>query len=87
MSFVGVLIAHYYIINKEQGKFVQTKGFAGILSWLISGLLTYFGLLPVAVITNALLAGCLYLILYYGVEKRIWGENIVEKIVPPGTKK
>ena len=86
MSFVGVLIAHYYIVSKEEGKFVQTKGFAGIISWLVAGLLTYFGLLPVAVITNALLAGCLYLILYYGVEKRIWGENIVDRIVPPGTK-
>ena len=86
MSFVGVLIAHYYIVSKEEGKFVQTKGFARIISWLVAGLLTYFGMLPVAVITNALLAGCLYLILYYGVEKRIWGENIVDRIVPPGTK-
>lgn len=83
MSFVGVLIAHFFVVSKENDKFVQTKGLAGILAWLISGLLTYFGVLPIPVITNTLLAFCLYLILYYGVEKRIWGETVVEKIVPP----
>ena len=56
---------------------------AGIVAWLVSGLLTYFGVLPVPVITNTLLAFCLYLILYYGVKKRIWGERVVERIEPP----
>ena len=83
MSFVGVLIAHFFVVSKENDKFVQTKGLAGIVAWLVSGLLTYFGVLPVPVITNTLLAFCLYLILYYGVEKRIWGERVVERIEPP----
>lgn len=83
MSFVGVLIAHFFVVSKENDKFVQTKGLAGIVAWLVSGLLTYFGVLPVPVITNTLLAFCLYLILYYSVEKRIWGERVVERIEPP----
>ena len=87
MSFVGVLIAHYFVVSKENDKFVQTKGVAGIASWLIAGLLTYFDVLPFPVITNTALAFVLYLALYYGVEKKIWGEQVVDKIEPPCFKK
>ena len=87
MSFVGVLIAHYFVVSKENDKFVQTKGVAGIASWLIAGLLTYFDVLPIPFITNTALAFALYLALYYGVEKKIWGEQVVDKIEPPCFKK
>ena len=80
MSFVGVLIAHYLVVSK--GKFVQTKGISGIIAWLSSGLLTYFNILPLPFLSAAFVGFGLYLILYYGVEKRIYGENIVEKITP-----
>jgi cytosine permease len=80
MSFVGVLIAHYLVVSKD--KFIQTKGIAGITSWLVSGLLTYFNLLPLPFLTAAFVGFGLYLVLYYGVEKRIYGENVVEKITP-----
>jgi purine-cytosine permease-like protein len=81
MSFVGVLVAHYYIVAKD--KIVQTKGLSGIIAWLISGLLTYFGLLPLPFITAFILAFLIYLVLYYVVEKPIFGENVVERIAPP----
>lgn len=83
MSFVGVLIAHYFVVSKRDDQFVQTKGLAGIAAWLIAGTLTYLDLLPVPVITNAVLAFGLYLALYYGVEKHLWGENVVDRIAPP----
>lgn len=80
MSFAGVLIAHYLVVSRD--KFVQTKGIAGIISWLVSGLLTYHNLLPLPFITNIVLAFVLYIILYYGVEKKIYGEMVVDKITP-----
>lgn len=83
MSFVGVLIAHFFVVAREEGKFVQTKGLAGILAWLISGLLTYFGLLPIPVVTNTALAFALYLAFFYGIEQRIWGIKVVDRVEPP----
>lgn len=80
MSFVGVLIAHYLVVSKD--KFIQTKGIAGIISWLVSGLLTYFDVLPVPFFSAAAISFGLYLILYYGIEKKIYGENVVEKLTP-----
>jgi len=85
MSFVGVMIAHYLIVAKDHE--LQTKGIAGILAWAISGLLTFFHLVPIPVITTTLLSFVLYLGLYYGIEKRYFGETIVEKISPPCFKK
>jgi cytosine permease len=80
MSFVGVLIAHYLVVSKD--KYIQTKGIAGITSWLVSGLLTYFDLLPLPFLSAAIIGFGLYIVLYYGIEKKIYGENIVEKITP-----
>ncbi|MDW7661963.1 MAG: cytosine permease [Bacillota bacterium] len=80
MSFVGVLIAHYLVVSKD--KYIQTKGVAGIISWLVSGLLTYFDLLPLPFLSAAFLGFALYLAIYYGVEKKIYGENVVDSITP-----
>lgn len=86
MSLVGVMIAHYFVVSKEanaKGTYVQTKGVAGLIAWFVSGMLTYNNLLPVPIITNTLLAFVLYLILYYAIEKRFWGNNEVTKVEPP----
>lgn len=80
MSLCGVLIAHYYIVSRTG--YIQTKGLAGVLSWLSISLLTYFGILPVPVITATISAFILYLILYYGVEKRLFGEKVEDSIKP-----
>lgn len=85
MSFVGVMIAHYLVVSKDtlsKGKFIQTRGVAGIISWLVSGLLTYFDMLPVPFLSAAFVAFVLYLIFYYSIEKRIYGETIVSQLTP-----
>lgn len=80
MSFVGVLIAHYYVVSKD--RYVQATGLAGITSWLLVGLLCFFGILPVPFITATIVSFVLYLILYYYVEKPLFGENEVERFAP-----
>jgi len=52
MSFVGILLAHYFIVSKNG--LIQTKGISGIIAWLTSGLLTYFGFMPLPFLTAAL---------------------------------
>ena len=86
MSLVGVMIAHYFVVSRQatqEGKYLQTKGVAGIIAWLIPGFLTYFNLLPYAMVTNAVLAFVLYLILYYGIESRFWKGELVDTVSPP----
>lgn len=86
MSLVGVMIAHYFVVSREanrRGTLVQTKGIAGLIAWFVSGMLTYNNLLPVPVITNAVLAFVLYLILFYAFENRLWGVKEVAKVEPP----
>lgn len=86
MSLVGVMIAHYFVISREanqKGTYIQTTGFSGLIAWFISGMLTYNNLLPIAVITNAVLAFTLYLALFYGIERRFSGVKEVEKVEPP----
>ena len=80
MSFVGVLVAHYFIVAKD--KEIQTKGLAGILAWLISGLLAYFHIIPYEFVTGALTAFVLYLVFYYGVERPLFGEQVVDRVRP-----
>ncbi|MEW6080968.1 MAG: hypothetical protein AB1576_04165 [Bacillota bacterium] len=80
MSFVGVLIAHYYIVSKD--RFVQTNGFSGLVSWLLIGTLSHFRMLPVPFITATLFSLVLYLILYYAVEKPLFGERVEGGIEP-----
>jgi purine-cytosine permease-like protein len=80
MAFVGVLLAHYYVVSKD--RFVQTNGLAGLLSWLLIGILCYVGILPVPYITATVLTFILYLALYYGVEKPMFGEREVKRFVP-----
>ena len=86
MSLVGVMIAHYFIVSKEanqKGTYLQTTGFSGLIAWFVSGMLTYNNLLPVPVITNAALAFVLYLVLFYGIEKKFKGVREVNKVEPP----
>jgi len=80
MSFVGVLLAHYFIVSKNG--MIQTKGIAGIIAWLTSGLLTYFGLMPLPFLTAAALAFVIYLVLYYVIEKPMFGETVISQIEP-----
>lgn len=78
VPMAGVLIAHYYVIEKG-GKKVQTKGISGLLAAVSIGLLTQFGLLPMAAITSIIASVVLYIILYYGIEKPLFGTRIVEE--------
>ncbi|MHA1471375.1 MAG: hypothetical protein ACTSSP_12590 [Candidatus Asgardarchaeia archaeon] len=79
MSFVGVLLAHYFIVSKNG--LIQTKGISGIIIvWLTSGLLTYFGLMPLPSLTVAALAFVMYLVLYYVIEKPMFGETVISKL-------
>lgn len=84
MSFVGVLLAHYFIVSRNG--IVQTKGIAGIIAWLVSGLLTYFGLMPLPFLTAAALAFVVYLVLYNILEKPMFGESVVSQIEPVSFK-
>jgi len=74
----GVLIAHFYVVERRKGKIVA-KGLAALLAWIISSLLVHLGIMPYAAIMGVVGAFLLYLILYYGVEVRIWGERIIEE--------
>lgn len=80
MGFIGVMIAHYYIVSK--GKMVQTTGLAGLIAWLSIGLLCFFGFLPMPYVSATVLSFCLYLLLYYFMEKPLLGEHEVERFVP-----
>jgi 2,5-dihydroxypyridine 5,6-dioxygenase len=80
MSFVGVMLAHYAIIERD--KVVQTNGLSGLISWLTTGTLSHFRLLPVPVITGIILAFVMYLVLYRYVEKPLFGEKIVDRLTP-----
>ena len=86
MSLIGVLLAHYFVIAREQtktGTFIQSNGFSGIIAWATAGLLTYNNLLPIPVITNTALSFVLYLLLHYLVERKIWGVKVVDHVDPP----
>lgn len=80
MSFVGVLLAHYFIVSKNG--MIQTKGVAGIIAWLTTGLLTYFGLMPLPFFTTTALSFIMYLVLYYAIEKPMFGETVISKLEP-----
>lgn len=80
MSFVGVLIAHYYVISKD--RYVQANGLAGVVSWLLVGVLCFFEILPVPFISATIVSFILYLILFNYVEKPLFGQKEVERYVP-----
>jgi purine-cytosine permease-like protein len=80
MSLVGVMVAHYLFVSRD--KFLQTKGVAGFFAWLISGLLVYFDLVPIKALAGAVIAFVLYLTIYYGIEKKLFGENEVSRLEP-----
>ncbi|MGI9953076.1 hypothetical protein V3F56_11995 [Moorellaceae bacterium AZ2] len=80
MSFVGVLVAHFYIVSKD--RVIQANGLSGVVAWLLVGTLCHMGLLPVPFITAIVLSFVLYLALYYLVEKPLFGERVVERFVP-----
>ncbi|MEH7522720.1 hypothetical protein V7149_05460 [Bacillus sp. JJ1503] len=73
----GVLIAHYYVVERG-GRKIEAKGLAGITSLITIGLLTQFNLMPFAAITSIIASIILYLVVYYGVEKPLFGENLIE---------
>ena len=73
----GVFIAHFWVVEKRSKAKIETKGLAGLVAWIAISLLVHLGIMPWAAITGVLGSFLLYLILYYGVEARIWGENIV----------
>ncbi len=83
VPMAGVLIGHYYVIEKG-GKKVETKGLAGLISAVSIGLLTQFGLLPMAAITSIVGSILLYIILYYGVEKPLLGVKMIEEDAQEG---
>ena len=78
MSFVGVLIAHYFVVEKSAT--VQTNGISGLVSWLLVGTLCHLRVLPVAFISATVFSFVLYLVLYYGIERPLFGEKVVGKI-------
>lgn len=80
MSFVGVMIAHYFIISKD--RYVQTTGLAGIISWIFVGMLCFYEVLPIPFISATVISLVLYLILYNYVEKPLFGEREVERFLP-----
>ncbi len=79
VPMAGVLIAHYYVVERG-GKKIISKGLAGLTSLITIGLLTQFGFMPMAAITSILGSILLYLIVYYGIERPLFGVNhIVDK--------
>lgn len=75
VPLAGVLIAHYYIIEKGNKKIV-TRGLSGITSMFIMGLLSQLMLLPYAAITSILGTIILYVMIYYFIEKPLFGETL-----------
>ncbi len=73
----GDFISKYWVVEKRSKAKIETKGLAGLVAWIATSLLVHLGIMPWAAITGVLGSFLLYLILYYGVEARIWGENIV----------
>lgn len=77
VPMAGVLIAHYYVVERG-GRKIEAKGLAGLTSLITIGLLTQFNLLPLAAITCIFASIILYLVVYYGVEKPLFGEKVIE---------
>jgi cytosine permease len=78
VPMAGVLIAHYYIVERG-GKKIEAKGFAAIVTLITMGLLVQFNLLPVAAVTSIIGSILLYVFLFYVIEKPIFGVNYVEE--------
>lgn len=79
VPMAGVLIAHYYVVERN-GNQVATKGLSGVLSLVLIGLLTQFGLIPFAAVTSLLLTIVLYLLVFYGVERPLFGEVKIKEM-------
>jgi len=77
----GVFIAHFWVVERRSKARIEAKGIAGLVAWIAISLLVHLGIMPWAAIMGVLGSFLLYLILYYGVEKRIFGENIVGELV------
>jgi cytosine permease len=72
----GVMIAHFYVVERRKRK-IEAKGLAGIISWVTISLLVQLGIMPYAGIMGIVGAFLLYLVLYYGIEKPIFGEKVI----------
>lgn len=68
VPFAGVEIAHFWIVERLKTK-IETKGIAGIIAWIVTGTLSWKGLIPLGVIGNLALSIVLYLALFYGIEE------------------
>lgn len=73
VPFGGVEIAHFWIVEKMKTK-IETKGVAGIIAWLVTGILSWTGKLPYGVIGGLVVSIVLYLALYYGIEKPLFSK-------------
>ena len=68
MPFAGVEVAHFWIVERLKTK-IETKGIARIIAWIVTGTLSWKGLIPLGVIDNLTLSIVLYLALFYGIER------------------
>ncbi|KXA92151.1 hypothetical protein AKJ66_04635 [candidate division MSBL1 archaeon SCGC-AAA259E22] len=72
----GVVIGHYYIVEKVAGeKGVAGKGIAGPISWIAVSLLVHLGILPWGAITGVVGGVAVYVALYFGVESPLFGKE------------
>lgn len=78
VPIAGVLIAHYYIVERGNRK-VGTKGLSGLISMFTVGLLTQLGLMPLAAIMTIIGSIVLYVVVYYAIEKPLFGEMILKE--------
>ncbi len=77
VPFGGIEIAHFWIVERIKTK-IETKGIAGVIAWIVTGILSWMGKLPYGVIGGLAVSIVLYLVLYYAVEKPLLG-RVIEK--------
>jgi cytosine permease len=70
-TMAGIIIVHYFIIERLAKQPVQCKGIAAILAYLPSSLLCQFNILPWKAVTGILIAMVLYIVFYFAIEAPI----------------
>ncbi|MCD6428083.1 MAG: hypothetical protein J7L12_00515, partial [Desulfurococcales archaeon] len=74
VPFGGVEIAHFWIVERMKTR-IETKGIAGVIAWIVTGVLSWAGKLPYGVIGGLAVSIALYLVLYYAVERPLLGRK------------
>lgn len=78
-ALAGVLVGHYYLVERNTNTGVHTYGGSGIIALLTAGIGAQLQLLPWAAITGFLVAVVVYVVLFTIVEANVVGEKNISE--------